>query len=141
MDQTSGRTRILGFALALMIVSSCMAANGRTLNTAVYNEQQLGQVLAESAKNILTSRYPPSDKNGAVTMDQTSGRTRILGFALALMIVSSCMAANGRTLNAAAYNEQQFSRALAESAENILTSGYPPSDKNRHGYNPGGGKK
>ena len=74
-------------------------------------------------------------------MDQTSGRTRILGFALALMIVSSCMAANGRTLNAAAYNEQQFSRALAESAENILTSGYPPSDKNRHGYNPGGGKK
>ena len=64
MDQTSGRTRILGFALALMIVSSCMAANGRTLNTAVYKEQQLSQVLAESAKNILTSRYPPSDKNG-----------------------------------------------------------------------------
>ncbi|ESR37772.1 hypothetical protein CICLE_v10029727mg [Citrus x clementina] len=60
-----------------------------------------------------------------------SAKMRLLGLALVLMILSSCLAANGRALNAETYD----SRVLSEGDPNVK-SGYPPSNVNNHHYIP-----
>ncbi|KAJ4725080.1 Tyrosine-protein kinase-like [Melia azedarach] len=66
-----------------------------------------------------------------------SPRMRFLGLALVLMILSSSLTANGRTLNSATHEHEQsqHARKLAEDGETEI-SDHLPSDVNDHHYIP-----